>query len=45
MLPARYEHLYIKSKTYPRNRLWRPIGVFPVRYGHYLLIKEVRRSP
>jgi hypothetical protein len=26
--------------SYPRNRPWRPIGVFPVRYEHHLHIKQ-----
>jgi hypothetical protein len=27
------------KQGYPRNRLWRPIGVFPVTYEHHLRIK------
>jgi hypothetical protein len=28
----------IKKQSYPRNRAWKPIGVFPVRYEHHLHI-------
>jgi hypothetical protein len=29
-----------KKQIYPRNRLWRAIHMFPVRYKHHLHIKD-----
>jgi hypothetical protein len=29
----------LKQKSYPRNRSWRPMPVFPVSYEHHLYIK------
>jgi hypothetical protein len=36
----RYEHLHTTKCSYPRNRPWMLIGIFPVRCEYYLHIKR-----